>query len=264
MAALGANWDLLRLLVVREVRVRYARAALGMAWAIFLPVVMALIFSVLNLKQLISDESTYAQTPYVAFAFCGLIFWMNFQQSLLTGTSSLAVAHDILHKSRFPSELIPLSRILAWLLDLGIGFVLLLGIMLIHPDITIPPTILLVPVVFLFQFAFTIGLSLLTSSVNLFFRDVHYMLQAMMPLLMLASNVAYPVEDVAGTAGTILRLNPIVSYLDAYRRLLFLGELPDLERSLAGIVGAVVFLCTPGAAFITGQTMVIDGGQYFH
>jgi len=161
MSGLGANWDLLRLLVVREVRVRYARAALGMAWAVFLPVVMVLIFSSLPLQQLFSDDSPYNDIPYPVFAFTGLIFWMNFQQSILSGTSSLAVAHDILHKSRFPAELIPLSRILAWLLDLVIGFALLLVLML-WTGVEWHATALLVPVVFLVQIAFTVGLALLT------------------------------------------------------------------------------------------------------
>jgi lipopolysaccharide transport system permease protein len=239
MSGFGANWDLLRLLVVREVRVRYARAALGMAWAVFLPVVMLLIFSSLPLKQLFGDDSPYNDVPYPVFAFTGLIFWMNFQQSILSGTSSLAVAHDILHKSRFPAELIPLSRILAWLLDLVIGFVLLLVLML-WTGADWHATALLVPVVFLVQSAFTVGLALLTSSVNLFFRDVHYLMQALMPLLMLASNVAWPLDSVTGTKGDILRLNPIVSFLEAYRSLLLLGKLPSLESALPGLVGAVV------------------------
>jgi homopolymeric O-antigen transport system permease protein len=238
VSAIGANWDLLRLLVVREVRVRYARAALGMAWAIFLPVVMLMIFSAVDLDQLIGGKSDYDATPYALFAFTGLIFWMNFQQSLITGTSSLAVAHDILHKSRFPAELIPVARVLAWLLDLGIGFVLLLAMMLWIDDVEFHATALLVPVVFLLQFMFTVGLALLMSSINLFFRDVHYMLTALMPLCMLASNVAYPIAGIEGIQGDILRMNPIVSYLDAYRRLLFLGEIPTLERALPGLIGA--------------------------
>jgi ABC-type polysaccharide/polyol phosphate export permease len=96
--------------------------------------------------------------------------------------------------------------------------------------------------VFLFQITFTVGVALLTSAVNLFFRDVHYMLQALMPLLMLASNVAWPLDSVTGVKGTILRLNPVVSFLDAYRSLLFLGRLPRLEDALAGIVGSVAAL----------------------
>jgi ABC-type polysaccharide/polyol phosphate export permease len=201
MPELGAHYDLLRLLVVREVRVRYARAALGMAWAVFLPVVMLLIFASLDLGRLFDADSAYRSVPYPAFAFTGLIFWMNFQQSVLTGTSSLAVAHDILHKSRFPAELIPLSRILAWLLDLLIG-VVLLSILMLWYGAEWHATALLVPVVFLFQITFTVGVALLTSAVNLFFRDVHYMLQALMPLLMLASNVAWPLDSVTGVKGT--------------------------------------------------------------
>ena len=78
MSGLGAHSDLLKLLVVREVRVRYARAALGVAWAVFLPVVMLAIFASLDLGRLFGDDSPYRDVPYPAFAFTGLIFWMNF------------------------------------------------------------------------------------------------------------------------------------------------------------------------------------------
>src|SRR2546426_1073147 len=84
--------------------------------------------------------------------------------------ASLAAARDMLHKSKLPAELIPCSKPIAWLLDLGIGFALLLALMLVR-GMPVPATAALVPFVFALQLAFTLGLVLLLSALNLFFRD---------------------------------------------------------------------------------------------
>lgn len=237
MKDLGARYDLLRLLVVREVRLRYARTVLGVAWAVFHPLSMMLVFTALNFSRLVPEGSDYAGVPYPAFAFVGLIFWNHFAQSLISGTNSLPIARDMLHKSKFPAQLLPVSRILAWLLDLGIGFVLFL-VMVPLVDGTLHMTALLVPLVFLVQLVFTIGLVLFLSALNLFFRDVQYLLQVAVLLLMFASNVVYPLEGVHEAAGKVLALNPVVSYLSAYRELILLGTIPSLDSMMPGLVGA--------------------------
>ena len=248
MERTGAHFDLLRLLVVREVRTRYARTALGVLWAVFPPLLVAAVFTLLDFGRLIGGDSRWRDVPYPAFAFCGMVFWTHFAQSVTTGTTSLAFARDMLHKSTFPAELIPLSKVLAWLLDLGIGFALLLGLMVAH-GIPVPWTAALVPLVFLLQLAFTIGVVLLLSALNVFFRDVQFVLQVLVMVLMFASNVVVPIDGAAGTSARLFAANPIVSYLDAYRSLLFLGRCPDAASLLPGAVGAGLALALGLAYF---------------
>jgi ABC-type polysaccharide/polyol phosphate export permease len=245
---LSPHLDLLQILVVREVRTRYARTALGVLWAVFPPLAVAAVFSMLDFARLLGGESRWKDVPYPAFAFCGMVFWSHFSQSLTTGTPSVAFSRDMLHKSKFPAELIPLSKTLAWLLDLAIGFVLLLALTLAAGR-SIPATVLLVPAVFALQLAFTVGLVLLLSALNVFFRDVHFVLQVVVMILMFASNVVVPVDGAKGTAAKVLALNPIVSYLDAYRSLVFLGEVPAFASLVPGIVGAAVALVVGFAYF---------------
>ena len=243
-----AHLDLLRLLVVREVRTRYARTALGVLWAVFPPLATAAVFTALDFGRLIGGGSTWSGVPYPAFAFSGMIFWLHFSQSLLTGTSSIALARDMLHKSKFPAEVIPVSKVLAGLLDLGIGFALLLVLMWAR-GLDVPATAWLVPLVFALQLAFTVGLALLCSALNLFFRDVHFVLQAVVPILMFASDVVVPVDGATGVAARAIAVNPMTSYFGAYRSLLFLGRVPDAASLAPGIVGAVVALAVGFAYF---------------
>jgi ABC-type polysaccharide/polyol phosphate export permease len=248
VADAGATFDLLRLLVVRDVRTRYARTALGVAWALFPPLATAAVFSALGFGRLLGGDSPWRDVPYPAFAFSGLVFWSHFSQSLTSGTASLPAARDMLHKSRFPAELIPLAKVVAWLLDLVVALVLLVALMLLAGR-QVHATALLVPAVFVLQLMFTTGMVLLLSALNLFFRDVQFVLQVLVLILMFASNVVYPVDNAPGAAARIFAMNPLVAYFDAYRRLLFLGEVPSLASLAPGIAGAVIALGVGTAYF---------------
>jgi lipopolysaccharide transport system permease protein len=239
--------DLLRLLVLREVRVRYARTALGAAWALFVPVSMLCIFVMLNFGRLLSDASPYRSVPYVLFAYCGLLPWVHFSSSLTQSTPSLASSRDMLKKSAFPREFIPLAKPLACLLDLGIGAVLLIALLMAHST-HIGITVVAVPVVFMLQFVFTAGLCLLLSAGNLFFRDVQYILQPFLLLGMFITSVLYPADTAGGGFAAVLALNPMTSYIDSYREALLLGVWP-WRTLLAGAVGALVSGLTGCAVF---------------
>jgi len=177
LSELPAHRDLLWLLVVREIRVRYARAALGAAWAVFPPIVMMTVFSVMNFSRLIDPSSPYATIPYPVFAFMGLLPWAHFSTSLTQATPSLVMASTILKKSRFPHEVVPLSRVLAALLDFGVGLVVLAALLAWHDELSVGVTAIAVIPIFALQFVFTAGLALLLSAANMFYRDVNYLLQ---------------------------------------------------------------------------------------
>jgi len=244
--------DLLWLLTVREVRIRYARAFLGAGWALFMPVVMMATFTVLSFDRLVSEHSPYrkAGVPYSVFAYCGLVAWTHFATSVTAATPSMVVARDILRKSAFPKGVIPLAKVLAALLDLAIGATFLVGLM-IWKDIPFRATGLAVVPVLALQVLFTVGVVLLTSAGNMFFRDVNYLVQVGIVLAMFATAVVYPIDTSTirqPWIGAILSWNPMSSYIDAYRDALLLGKWP-WGRLLPGVVGAAVALAVGGGVF---------------
>jgi len=238
---LRAHLDLLRLLVVREIRTRYARTALGALWAVIPPLVTAGLFTALDFGRFLGEGTASAGVSYPAFAFSGMIFWGHFSQTLLSATSSVALSRDMLHKSKFPAEVIPASKVLAGLLDLAIGIALLVALLLVR-GVGVPATAALVPAVFVLQLAFTMGLALFFSALNLFFRDVHFVLQALVPILMFASDVVVPIEGAKGWAGRAMAMNPLTSCFAAYRSLLFKGVVPDAASLAPAMIGAVAAL----------------------
>ena len=106
----------------------------------------------------------------------------------------------------------------------------------------------MVPGILLLQVAFTTGAVLLLSAANMFLRDVHYFVQVFLVLAMFATSVVYPVEVPDPTATRILALNPMSSFLDAYREAILLGRWP-WERLVPGIVGAAIVLVAGWAYF---------------
>ena len=238
---------LLRLLVLREIRIRYARAALGVGWALFLPLVMMLVFSVLNFGRLIPETSPYKGLPYTLFAYCGLLFWTHFATSLTQATPSLVVAGNLLKKCSFPHETIPLAKVLSAIFDLAIGAAFLIGLMLWHGS-GVGLSLVAIPVVLLLQLMFTVGLVLLCSAANLFFRDVNYLVQVGVVLAMFATSVVYPVNVGGETAQTVLGLNPMSAYLNAYREILLLGRWPSTGLAV-GVCGALISFVTGTLAF---------------
>jgi ABC-type polysaccharide/polyol phosphate export permease len=250
--SLWKNRDLLWLLTVREIRIRYARALLGAGWALTMPLVMMATFTVLSFDRLVPPDSPHARAgvPYSVFAYAGLLAWTHFSTAVTTATPSLVQARDILAKSAFPKEVIPLAKVLSALLDLAIGAVFLVALM-IWKDLPFHPTALAVLPILVLQVLFTAGVVLLTSAGNMFFRDVNYLVQVGVLLAMFATAVVYPIDPAAirpAWAGEILRWNPMSSFLDAYRAALFLGEWP-WARLLPGVLGAALALAVGGGVF---------------
>ena len=246
---LPAHTNLLWLLVVREIRVRYARAALGATWAVFPPLVMMAVFSVLNFGRMIDPDSPFVGVSYPLFAFAGLLPWTHFSTSLAQATPSLVLAAGILKKTRFPQEVVPLARVLAALLDLAVGTAVLALMIALDDDVVVGASALVVPLIFLLQLVFTAGLALLLSAANMFFRDVNYLVQVGLVLAMFATSVVYPVPRGGSWATAVLALNPMSSYLDAYRDALLLGRWPTLQGLLPGLVGAPLALAVGALVF---------------
>lgn len=239
--------DLLSLLVVREVRIRYARAVLGAAWAVFGPLMTMVVFTLLDFGRLIPEGSRWAGIPYPLFAYVGVVFWAHFQASLTQATPSLVVAADILRKSSFPREVVPLAKVLAAVFDLLIGLGVLVILMAGNAH-GITVTALAVPFIFLVQVVFTAGAALLLSALNLFYRDVNYLVQVLIVLAMFATSVVYPIAPSSPAAAAVLGLNPMSSILDSYRECLLLGTWP-VATLVPGIVGAVLMFLAGSAVF---------------
>lgn len=229
--------ELLYQLTLRDLLVRYKQTVMGFGWAVFMPVMNTVLFSIIftRVAQLDTD------VPYPVFAYTGLLFWNFFASSLRFAVSSLSGNAVLVTKIYFPREIFPFSAILVCLVDLLVGSTILIGLMLYYQ---IPPawTLVFVLVLLLIQTVFTAGIGLLIAMANLFLRDVKYLFEMVLTIWMFATSVVYPVELVGGKLGTLLKLNPMTPIIDGYRATILRGELPALGPLAVATALAVVTL----------------------
>ena len=237
-------WELLYQMIRRDLMLRYKQTVMGFGWAIFMPLLNTIIFSIVFVRVAPIDVGV----PYPVFAYTGLLAWNLFASSLRFSVNSLTMNVNLVAKVYFPREIFPFSAVFVSAVDFAVGGILLIGFMLYY-HVGVTPAIAFLPVVFLVQIVFTSGVALMLAMANLFYRDVKYLFEVVITMWMFASSVLYPMDKLTGTLRTILGLNPITPILDAYRDVLLMGRLPPMGpfTAVAGVsllvlaVGWVVF-----------------------
>ncbi|HEU4586646.1 MAG TPA: ABC transporter permease [Gemmatimonadaceae bacterium] len=237
--------ELLLSIVRRDLLIRYKQTIMGFGWAIFMPVLNTVIFSVIFTRVTRLDTGGI---PYPIFAFAGLLPWNFFATSLRFSVASLTSNSALVTKVYFPRELFPLSAVLVSLIDFAVAF-LVLAAMMVYYRTGITWTVLFLPVVLLVQVAFTMGVGLLLSMANLFYRDVKYLFEVVITVWMFATSVVYPVQLVGGRLAKVLMLNPMTPIIDGYRAVLLRGTLPDPGPFAAAAVLSLVVLAIGWVVF---------------
>jgi len=225
---LGELWryrDLLYFLTWRDVLVRYKQAVFGVAWAILQPFLTMIVFTVV-FNQIVGVKSPDPNLPYAVFSFAGLLPWQFFAGGLARSGVSLVANSNLLTKVYFPRLVIPMSAVLAGLVDLGISFVVLIGLMAVY-GIAPTWTVVFAPLFVLLALATAFAVSLWLSALNVLYRDVQYTIPFLVQLWMLLSPVIYPTSSIPGGPLRIaFALNPMTSVIGGFRWALLGQEFP--------------------------------------
>jgi lipopolysaccharide transport system permease protein len=229
--------EVLGAFVVRQVKVKYKQAAIGVGWAVVQPILAAALFS-LFLGRLANVESEGA--PYLLFALAGMAAWTYFSGSAGTAMDSLITDQALLRKVYFPREVLPLAAVGAGLVDFAPALAtLLIGSLVYGIAPSVAWLALPLPVVLLAAAAAAVGLGL--SALNVYYRDVRYALPFVLQLGLFASPVVYPLSAVPGTWRTVYAiLNPVAAAIDALRRIVIHRTWPDFAVTFAAIGWALL------------------------
>src|SRR6266446_4072842 len=229
---------------VRQVKVKYKQAAIGVGWAVVQPIAAAGIFA-LFLGRFANVASEGA--PYLLFALCGTVIWTYFSASASSAAESLVTDSALLRKVFFPREVLPLAAILAGLVDLGPGIAILVLAALLYgivPGVAWVALPLVLAIVVLFAAAFGLGL----SGLNVYYRDVRYVLPFVLQLGLFASPVIYSLASVpAGWRDFYEVINPLAAAIDGLRRIVLHDEWPQFGITF-GALGWCALLAIGGYA----------------
>lgn len=235
--------ELIVALAMREVRVRYKHALLGIGWAVIMPLVLMLVFT--EIFSRVASIST-GGIPYPLFAYTGLLAWQLHANIIQGASRCLSDNSNLVTKVYFPRQVLPASVVLSALVDFAVAALLLAGLMAVH-RVTPGWQVAFVPLVLALQLSLASGLALFVSAANLFYRDVQFILQVGVQLWMFASSVLYPLPS-QGVFAWVNLVNPMTPILDAWRYTL-LGAPAPRPESLAAAAGLSLLTLVLGWAW---------------
>jgi lipopolysaccharide transport system permease protein len=219
----AAYWELLMNLTRREVRGRYSQSLFGIGWAIAQPLATMAVFTIVfsRVARMPSDG-----VPYPIFAYAALVPWFFFSNSVASGTLSLITYRNIVTKTYFPREIVPLAQICSRFIDF-FAAASLYAVLMAYYRVTLGPWALLAPAFFLLLIVFTVGFTMLTSALNVFYRDVNPVVQIALQLWLYLTPVAYPLSAVSPKFRPLFVLNPLSAIVEGFRSSIVFGHAPD-------------------------------------
>jgi lipopolysaccharide transport system permease protein len=239
VGAFVTSKDLLWSWTARIIRARYQQSILGGLWIVIQPAATVIIFSVIFTQFVPIDTGN---TPYIVFSYSALVPWMLLANSLTDMTNSIVGNMQLVIKVYFPREVLPIAALLARLADFFIAAGILV-LLIIFYDVPIYPIgWLFIPVIIAIQFALILGLGLISSALNVFYRDFDPLLKLGIQLWFYASPIIYPVSLVPPGLRSLYFLNPMAGVLSSYRDVLVEARLPGPYLLYSLIISIVVLI----------------------
>ena len=233
--------DLFFTLSRHRVKVRYKQSRLGLLWAVIQPLAMMLVFT---LMFTFLRTAPSGQVPYPLFAYSALIPWTMFSSALTNACTALTSHAALLTKVYFPREILPLTYIVAALVDMAAASVVLAALMIWFGVPLTATAIWALPAIALLT-GLLVGLGLLTSALQVRYRDVGLAMPVLVQIWLFVSPVLYPLAAVKAALPTSLytlyTLNPMAGVVDTFRRAVVLHQSPDLPAlAMSALVVAVI------------------------
>jgi lipopolysaccharide transport system permease protein len=205
--------ELLYFLTWRDIKVRYKQTLLGAAWAIIQPLFTMLLFTLFfgKLAKIPSDG-----VPYPIFAYAGLLPWTFFSNAVTNSGNSLVGSSSLITKVYFPRMIIPGAAVGSGLVDFGIAFVILIGLM-VYYGVPVTWSIVMLPVLVALTTLLALGVGMWTSAMNVKYRDIRYAMPFLVQLWLFASPVIYPASLMPQKWRWVLWLNPLTGIIEGFR-----------------------------------------------
>jgi ABC-type polysaccharide/polyol phosphate export permease len=224
-------------LISRNIKTRYKRSVLGVAWTMISPLMMMVVLSIV-----FSSVFNTKLENYAVFLLSALTLWGFFSQTSAGIMTDLMWGGSLISKIYIPPSVFAISAVGAGLVNIVLSLVPLLLIMLVS-GVPITPAMLFLPVPLLFAVMFSLGVGLILSRLAIYFADVVEMYQILIMVWFYASPIIYPLEAIADQRRYILMLNPMVYLIEMFRDPIYLGRLPDPSVTLiAGSISLTALL----------------------
>jgi lipopolysaccharide transport system permease protein len=249
-------FELLRVLVSRNLKVRYRGSFLGVYWSLLSPIIMTGIYTAI-FGTTFSVYYNNSITNYVMGAFTGLVVINFFSSSTSQALVSVVQNGPLLNKIRLPVSVFPISMVAANTFQLIVGVLPVLGVMTFITSKSFLNVIAL-PVPFLALIFVCWGMGLLTSALFVFFRDLPYFYELLVFVLWMSSPIFYPSAIVPDSVKPYINLNPLAPIIDSLRQIVLSQGSPDTMLMGRALLSGAIFVVLGLICFRSWQSKFMD------
>lgn len=224
----------------RDIKIKFAQTSLGLTWVIIQPITAVLIFTFF-FSYLVKFNTNY---PYVLFVLSGVLNWGVFNYIFSQSSSSLLQSEEIIRKMNFPKILLPISKTISALIEFLLALVILVILLIVY-KMEFHWTMLLLPIIILPIFFFSLGLALFLSSVALKNRDLFHIVPFLVNFGIWFTPVFYPVSVIPSNFKNLIFINPVAASIqmfrwsyfnDSFNNYIYLGIIISLIMFIIGFI----------------------------
>jgi ABC-type polysaccharide/polyol phosphate export permease len=227
--------ELLRNLVIKDLKLKYRGSALGFVWSLANPLAMLAVYSIafnyiLGIKR----------PNFVLFLFVGLLAWTFFASTVSMATGTIADAGGLLKSVRFPRTVMPMATVLFNLSQYLLTFGVLLPVMLLIFRVAPAAPMLAYPIVLLLLVLFTSGVALIVAMGNVYYRDVRHLVEVTLQVLFWVTPVMYELDDVPARLRPWILLSPMSPFISALHDIFYRQAWPSVEIWMTALAWSIV------------------------
>jgi lipopolysaccharide transport system permease protein len=248
LAELWRYRELVRNLVIRDLKVRYKNSMLGIAWSWINPLLMMLVFTFVFGELGFGPQNIQ---HYSVYFLAGILPWNMFSASVVGATASIVGNSYLIKKVYFPREVLPLTVVLSSTVNFVISLPVFFAVALVL-GVPLTPWMLLVPVVLLVQMIFSVGIGLILATLNVYYRDTQIIMQVLMLAWFFVTPILWDARTIPetkvlfGISWPVQRLvywlNPMASIIASYRDTLYWGARPAMDFFARSTMTAIIIL----------------------
>lgn len=229
-SSIWAYRELLKNLILKDLKIRYGGSLLGFAWSLLHPLAMIVVYSV-ALKFILRIQLE----KYTLFLITGILPWIFFSSSVNASTSAIISDANLVKKIRFPREILPLATVQFNLVQFLMALVVFFPA-LIFLQAELGWTLLAYPAVLALHVGFTLGVALLLSAVTVFYQDIKHLTEVGLMILFWLTPILYHLSMVPERVRWVFKLNPLAVYITAYQDIIYWGRWPTWDVWVVGVL----------------------------
>lgn len=237
--------DMIWSLVRRELRGKYEKSVLGFLWAFLGPLFQILIYAIVFTSVFYND-----MPHYYIYLMAGMLPWTFFNDSMSTGTGSIIYNSEMVKKIYFPREVLVIGEVNAKLVNMLLSFIVMAAFLIIS-GVGFSVQLVLLPVVILGEYLFTLGMSLFVAAVTVYFRDLEYVIQVVLMAWIWASPIMYSANNVVNPLfRLVLTVNPFTYIARGYQSILYYHVWPGMVNLVVPLIYGVIALVVGYVTFV--------------